>query len=193
MMIFKNITFASLIFKILTNTVYLSLGSNKQNRLRHILNAVSEISVSAKQICKISNIFESKSWAYKDADYLNVVIKIETILSPEELLIKTQEIEKNLGRTSKTKIENGKPVYSSRTIDIDIIFYGNKIINTRHLKIPHPLMHLRRFVLKPMLQIAPDFIHPVLNETIDTLYKRCEDEGEVKFFRKVSEEDFLLL
>ena len=103
-----------------------------------------------------------------------------------------QKIEKELGRSSKTNTKNGKPVYSSRIIDIDILFYGNKIINSEHLTIPHPLLHLRRFVLQPMIQIAPDFIHPVFNETIETLYIRCEDENSVKLFKKVHAENFRL-
>ncbi len=165
--------------------VFLSLGSNKGDRLKYLEKAIILIQNKTGKIVKISDIFESKSWAYEDNDYLNALIEIETDLSPEELLKKTQKIEKELGRNTKTYTKNGKTVYSARTIDIDIIFYDGKIINSEHLTIPHPLMHLRRFVLFPMTQIAPDFIHPVFNEKIETLYIRCEDDNPIKLFEKI--------
>jgi len=173
--------------------IFISLGSNTGNRFKQLKKSIEQLQNLTGNLIKISDIFESKSWAYKDADYLNAVIEIETLLSPKKLLQKTQEIEKELGRKSKTQIQNGQPVYSSRTIDIDILFYGNKIINSEHLSIPHPLMHLRRFVLKPMMQIAPDYIHPVLKETIETLYIRCEDKSSLTLFRKIQTKDFRLL
>lgn len=173
--------------------IFLSLGSNTGNRFKQLKKSLKQLQNYTGILINISDIFESKSWAYEDTDYLNAVIEIETKLSPEELLQKTQEIEKELGRKSKTQIKNGKPVYSSRTIDIDILFYGDRIINSKYLSIPHPLMHFRRFVLTPMMQIAPDFIHPVFGETIETLYIRCEDNNPLTLFREIQTEDFRLL
>ncbi len=172
--------------------VFLSLGSNKGNRFLQIQESVKEIQYSVGTIIRISDIFESKSWAYEDTDYLNVVIKIETTLSPEKLLKETQNIEKKLGRMSKTQIINNKPIYSSRKIDIDILFYENKTINSEKLTIPHPLIHLRRFVLQPMMQIAPNFIHPVFGKKIETLYIRCEDKNFLTLFKKIQAKDFRL-
>ena len=164
--------------------VFLSLGSNIGDRFFQLKKAIEEIHKHAGKLMKISDIFESKSWAYKDADYLNIVIEIETNLSPEKLLKETQTIENKLGRKSKTYTKNGKPVYSARIIDIDILFYENKIINSNSLTIPHSLMHLRQFVLQPMVQIAADFIHPVFNETIQNLHKKCDDKNIPIFFKK---------
>jgi len=173
--------------------VFLSLGSNIGDRFFQLKKAIEEIHKHAGKLMKISDIFESKSWAYKDADYLNIVIEIETHLSPEKLLKETQTIENKLGRKSKTYTKNGKPVYSARIIDIDILFFGKEIINSFELTIPHPLMHLRQFVLQPMVQIAADFIHPVFNKTIKTLYIRCEDKNFLTLFKKIQAEDFLSL
>ena len=173
--------------------VFLSLGSNKGDRFPQLKKAIEEIHKYAGKVLNISDIFESKSWAYEDADYLNIVIEIKTNLSPDKLLQKTQTIENKLGRNTKTYTKNGKPVYSARIIDIDILFYGNEIINSDKLTIPHPLMHLRRFVLQPMTQIAADFIHPVFNETIKTLYINSEDKNSLTLFKKTETKNFLLL
>ncbi len=172
--------------------VFLSLGSNKGKRLLHLQKSIKKIQSSAGKLIRISDIYESKSWSYHDADYLNLVLEIETNLSPDELLEKTQSIEKQIGRTSKTTIKDGKAIYSARETDIDILFYGKEIIHKKQLTIPHPLLHLRRFVLQPMMQIAPDFIHPVFNEKIETLYIRCEDNNLLKLFKKIRPEDFRL-
>jgi deoxyguanosine kinase len=173
--------------------VFLSLGSNQGNRQEQLNRSVGQIQNYGGKLINISDIFESKSWGYKDSDYLNTVIEIETKLSPHNLLRKTQEIEKKSGRKSKTRIINGKPVYSARTVDIDILFYENKIIELEHLKVPHPLLHFRRFVLQPMQQIAANFVHPVFNETIEQLYLKCDDKSSLTVFQKVQREDFLLL
>ncbi len=173
--------------------VFLSLGSNKGNRFLQIQESVKKIQYSAGTLIQISDIFESKSWAYEDADYLNTVLEIETTLSPDKLLKEIQNIEKKLGRMSKTQIINNKAVYSSREIDIDILFYENEIINSEKLIIPHPLLHLRKFVLQPMMQIAPNFIHPVFDKKIETLYIRCEDKNSLTLFKKTQSKDFHLL
>jgi len=173
--------------------VYLSLGSNVENRFKYINSAIIEINKQVGIITKSSDIWESKSWNYSDNDYLNIVIEIETIINPQELLKQCQEIEINLGRTSKTIIIDRKPNYSSRTIDIDILFYDNLIIKLENLTIPHPQMNFRNFVLKPLLQIAPNFIHPILKENTATLYKKCEDKDSIKLFQKINLPNILKL
>ena len=161
---------------------YLSLGSNFGNRFEFIKTAVESIHIRLGTILHISDIYETESWSYNDNDYLNCVIEINTELMPIKLLKESQNIEKKLGRTTKTTINDGKSEYLARSIDIDILFYSDEIVNTQNLVIPHPQLHLRKFVLKPMLQIAPDYIHPVFQEKIETLYIRCKDESRVKLF-----------
>ncbi len=172
--------------------VYLSLGSNKENRFKYIKAAIDAGHKRLGSVTRVSDIYETESWSYNDNDYLNCVIKINTELSPINLLKESQNIEKSLGRTTKTIIKEGKAEYLARPIDIDILFYDNEIVNTQDLVIPHPQLHLRNFVLEPMLQIAPDYIHPIFKEKIESLYIRCKDESRVKFFKKVCLKDFNL-
>ncbi|MFA6305275.1 MAG: 2-amino-4-hydroxy-6-hydroxymethyldihydropteridine diphosphokinase [Candidatus Gracilibacteria bacterium] len=129
------------------NKAYLSLGSNLGNREFFLKKAISEIKKTAK-IKKKSKIYETSPVGYKkQEDFLNMVIGIETTLSPQKLLKKLQEIEKKLGRERKTK--NGP-----RTIDIDILTYEDTIVDEPNLKIPHPRMHKRKFVLVPLLELS---------------------------------------
>jgi len=173
-------------------TSYFSLGSNKGNRLENLTSAIKLINNKIGKITKVSNIWESASWNYSDNDYLNLVIQVKTELLPEDILKITQEIERKLGRSRKTTFYNGKAKYSSRTIDIDILFYENDVINTPKLKIPHPNLHLRMFVLKPFMQINSNFIHPTLKKSIKVLLSECEDNGKISIFKKDFEESLFL-
>lgn len=165
--------------------VYLSLGSNSGNRLKFINLATDLLNIKIGRILKKSDIFESESWNYSDNDYLNSVIKLESLLKPQEILDKCKKIEIKLGRNNKTKIVDGKAQYSSRVIDIDILFFDNQVIKTKELTIPHPLLQNRNFVLKPLMQISPNFIHPVLKVNMQTLYKNCTDESSINLFSKL--------
>lgn len=128
------------------NKAYLSLGSNLGDREKFLKKAISEIKKIAKIIQK-SKIYETSPVGYKNqGDFLNMVIKIETDINPQELLKKIQKIEKDLGR--ERKIKNGP-----RTIDIDILIYENTIVDEPDLKIPHPRMYERKFVLVPLLEL----------------------------------------
>lgn len=162
-------------------TVYISLGSNKGNRLFFIKEAVNEITKSVGTVLKKSDIFETEAWSYNDHNYLNSVIKIESRLLVFDLLTATKEIEKKLGRKTKTD-KKKKTVYKSRVIDIDILFFNNDIIEINELTVPHPLIHKRMFVLKPLNQIAPDLIHPLFNKKIKTLLKKCSDKNKVEIY-----------
>ncbi len=145
------------------NTVYLALGSNQGNRKKMLLEAQTLIKERIGEIISISETYETQAVGYVGADYLNSTLAVRTSISPYELLSISQEIEQEMGRLNKTQIDKtGKPVYQERCIDIDILYFENKIINSQNLTIPHPLLHQRFFVLKPLCDIAPNFIHPIL-------------------------------
>ena len=129
-------------------TVFLSLGSNLGNREQHLKDAKNAIRQDIGEILAESSIYENDAVGFAGYPFLNQVIKIETILSPEILLQKTQEIEKKLGRTKKTVIENQNPIYNNRIIDIDILLYDDLQIDAETLTIPHPRMFEREFVIK---------------------------------------------
>jgi 2-amino-4-hydroxy-6-hydroxymethyldihydropteridine diphosphokinase len=135
------------------STVYISLGSNLGNREQYLKNAISSIQQEVGEIIAESFIYENEAVGFDGNSFLNQVIKVESALLPEILLQKTQEIEKKLGRMQKSGIENGKPVYSNRIIDIDILLYDDLQINTKTLTIPHPKMFEREFVMKPLSEM----------------------------------------
>jgi 2-amino-4-hydroxy-6-hydroxymethyldihydropteridine diphosphokinase len=136
--------------------IYLSLGSNLDNREHYLLSAKDAIANDIGTIIAASSIYESKAVGFEGNDFLNQVIKIETALSPEDLLQKTQEIEQKLGRNEKTVLKNGIPVYANRVIDIDILLYDDLQIDTETLTIPHPRMYEREFVMKPLNEVISD-------------------------------------
>jgi len=158
------------------NEVYLCLGGNLGNCLATFEQVCALIEQTVGEVKNQSSLYQSQAWGMEGApDFLNQVIRIETKVSVEELLIFLLEIEKKLGR-ERTETT----AYQSRLIDIDILFFNKKIIKTETLEIPHPRLHLRKFVLEPLNEIAPNFIHPVLNKSISELLKSCPDTGQVK-------------
>jgi 2-amino-4-hydroxy-6-hydroxymethyldihydropteridine diphosphokinase len=137
--------------------IFLSLGSNLGDRNRHLIDAILLLAERVGEVRRVSTFHTTKSWGYTSSnDYLNAVVLLQTKLTPMELLAETQQIEISMGRKTKTVIN-----YSDRIIDIDVLLYNNEIIDLPVLKIPHPLMLERDFVLKPLIEIAPDLIHPV--------------------------------
>jgi 2-amino-4-hydroxy-6-hydroxymethyldihydropteridine diphosphokinase len=134
---------------------YISLGSNVGDRLHYLTEAKRLLQERVGKVIKESAILETTPWGVKDlqGDYLNQIVVLETRLQPLALLILTQNIEKELGRVLKGKNQ-------PRTIDLDILYYDDCIITLPDLIIPHPLAHLRTFILENMLQIAPDLWHP---------------------------------
>ena len=149
----------------MTKIVYLGLGSNVGDRNGYLTRALSLLGNHPSiDLIKVSSFIENTAVSsYKQPDYLNGVCYINTILTYRELLTFTQEVELQLGRLTKGM---GDP----RTIDIDILFYDNEIISEDDCVIPHALLHERDFVLKPLFEIAPDFVHPILQETIESIY-----------------------
>jgi 2-amino-4-hydroxy-6-hydroxymethyldihydropteridine diphosphokinase len=141
------------------NNVFLLLGSNLGNRRHFLQEAIKLIEQQVAPVIKISSIYETQSWGKTDApDYLNQVVVIETAISAREVLRQILAIELILGRRREEK-------WGSRTIDIDILFYGTKIINEEGLHVPHPELHKRRFTLEPLAEIAPDLVHPAINKS----------------------------
>ena len=143
--------------------VFLGLGSNLGNRNEQLLAAINLLSEKAGNNPVFSDFYETEPWGYSSPNpYLNVAVQLKTSLSPFELLTVTQQIERELGRTTKTK----EGQYADRHIDIDILMYDDLILQTPELVLPHPRMHQRLFVLQPLAAIAPKLLHPVLNKTI---------------------------
>jgi 2-amino-4-hydroxy-6-hydroxymethyldihydropteridine diphosphokinase len=150
------------------------LGSNLGGRKSFLEQAVKQIEADIAPVIKTSAVYETQSWGKTDApDYLNQVILLQTDLPARLILEKILQIERNLGRKREEK-------WGSRTIDIDILFYGQEIIDEPGLHIPHPELHKRRFTLEPLDEIAPDLVHPVLNKKISELKTELFDDLIVK-------------
>jgi len=157
-------------------TAYLLLGSNLGNRAQVLEKATSSINSKLGSVVKASSIYETSAWGIEDQPpFLNQVIQIETQLTPHQLLTEINLIEKQLGRVRHEK-------WGERLIDIDILYYNTSIIHTRELKIPHPQIINRRFTLAPLAEVAPNYIHPMLEKTQQQLLAECKDELEVKKF-----------
>lgn len=147
-------------------TTYLGLGTNTGNRKENLTRAIEELSLALGNSIAVSSFIETEPWGFcSENKFLNCVAGFSTGKSPMELLDITESIERKLGRSSKSA--NG--IYHDRTIDIDILLYGNEIIRNSRLTIPHPLMHKRDFVLVPLCEIAPEAMHPTMNKCIREL------------------------
>jgi 2-amino-4-hydroxy-6-hydroxymethyldihydropteridine diphosphokinase len=159
--------------------VFLSLGSNLGDRLGYVQQAAGIIGTTKDiQIVATSSFYETEPWQMDSPNwFVNAIVQISTTLSPEELLIVINRIESQLGRERSEKRE-----YTDRTIDIDILFYDNKIMNTDKLIIPHRFFHRRACMLVPMLEIAQDFVHPLFKKTISELYDELEDPEQVVLY-----------
>jgi 2-amino-4-hydroxy-6-hydroxymethyldihydropteridine diphosphokinase len=142
---------------------YIGIGSNLGNRKQNCENAISLLKENRITVLKRSTMFETAPWGIKDQPkFINMAIKIDTILEPEDLLSLLKEIESAIGRTQTFR-------WGPRIIDLDILLYDNSIINTNTVKIPHPGIKDRDFVLRPLSEIAPEKIHPVFKKSIKKL------------------------
>ncbi len=154
--------------------VFLLLGSNLGDRNAYLKDAIQHIENEVAPVIKASAIYETQSWGKTDSpDYLNQVILIQTELPANTLLQKLLNIEWVIGRTREEK-------WGPRIIDIDILFYGDEIINEPDLQIPHPHLHTRRFTLDPLAELEPTLIHPVLGKNILQLKDELTDSLVVK-------------
>ena len=156
------------------HAAYIGFGSNIGDRLKHIQNAIHILSKMEEiTLQKISSIYKTDPVGYEaQAQFLNGAAAIQTSLSPLSLLHTLKNIETTVGRQHRIR-------WGPREIDLDILIYGDLCLQTEKLVVPHPEMHLRRFVLAPLAEIAPDVVHPVFQKTIQTLLERLEDDKSV--------------
>lgn len=163
----------------MTRFSFILLGSNMGDREVVLDNAIKEIEKRCGRIVNKSSLYESEPWGFNtDLYFLNQAIAVETDLEPHDLLKELLTIEAELGR----RRNENHIGYESRPIDLDIIYIDDMINDDDDLILPHPRMHLRRFVLVPLSEISPDFVHPILRESNSTLLDRCEDQSEVRLY-----------
>ena len=152
---------------------YLSLGSNLGNRKNNLHLAINHLRSKAGFIINISKVYESEPWGLKDQNFfLNQVIKLKTTLSPQDLLKCCKNIEVKMGRSKSIK-------WGERNIDIDILYFSKFILDEDDLKIPHPLIQERKFVLLPLNELNKTFIHPTLNKTNYKMLEDCTDNSNI--------------
>lgn len=157
----------------LPRKVYIALGSNKGDKFKHLQDAIDAIHLDVGNIISISRVYRSEAVGFKGDDFYNACIGIETEIEPLKLLEELLSIETQLGR-----VRSKKRGFADRVIDIDILFYTDEIIKSRKLKVPHPEMHTRLFVLQPLSAIAPDHQHPKLKKDVTALLEECESQGD---------------
>lgn len=153
--------------------IYLSLGSNLGDRRANLRSALGLIEKNIGKSARKSHLYETQPWGKTDqGPFLNQVVMVNSTLEPRRLLEKISDIERELGRDRREK-------WGPRTIDIDVLFYGKRVVRDAGLEIPHPELHKRAFVLVPLLEIAPEFEHPIFKQQIDALYMDCDDQSDV--------------
>lgn len=160
------------------NDAYLLLGSNLNDREHMLTEALAGIRDQVGEVLDVSSIYETEPWGFRsDEPFLNQVVRVSTALSPSDLMRALLEIELELGRERKG------PQYASRTIDIDILLYGDRVVDEPELVIPHPRMTERRFTLVPLCEINEGLIHPLRGISIRKLEQLCTDQSRVVPFK----------
>lgn len=156
------------------NKVFLLIGGNMGDRLQNLHQAIALISAACGPVIQQSAVYETAAWGKTDQPaFLNQALLLTTALTPHELITTLLSVEEKMGRL---RMEKNGP----RVIDIDIIFYNDLVMHEPHLTIPHPQLQNRRFVLVPLCEIAPEFVHPVFHKTLAQLLAACGDELAVK-------------
>jgi 2-amino-4-hydroxy-6-hydroxymethyldihydropteridine diphosphokinase len=156
-------------------TSYILLGSNLGDKVSNLQQACELTDRRAGTISKRSSLYLTESWGFKTSDtFINQVVEIKTNEPPEQLLAILLAIENELGRK-----RNGTGEFESRIIDLDLLFYENIVLRSVGLVLPHPLLHKRKFVLIPMNELAPQWVHPVFGKTIAQLLDECDDHLKV--------------
>ena len=157
------------------NAVFLGLGSNKGDRFGYLRQAVDSLKrIPGVAVKAVSSVYETEPRGVEiQSDFLNAAALVESDVPAEELVGSLKMLERSLGRTASQR-------WGPREIDIDMLFYGGLVLDTALLIIPHPELHKRRFVLEPLLELAPDFMHPRLRASVSVLYSQCPDKGWVR-------------
>jgi 2-amino-4-hydroxy-6-hydroxymethyldihydropteridine diphosphokinase len=158
----------------MTYRVFVGLGSNRGERQKFLNRAAAELkTLDTTRVVWTSSVYETDPYGKTDQDrFLNAVVELETGLTPEELFAACQRIERDLGRTTTER-------WGPREIDIDILMYDGVVFENAALKVPHPDLEHRKFVLVPLREIAPDLVHPVSGMTIEELSSACTDTSRV--------------
>lgn len=168
------------------STLYLLIGGNQGNRQQILTQATDLIQKRIGSVVASSQIYETAPWGPFDSPttlpFLNQALKVETALEPHICLVQCLEIEHQLGRQRPNTPHCQERLYSSRPIDIDLILFDHEVIDLPDLILPHPRMHLRRFVLTPLCDIAPHYIHPVFNKTLSQLLHECPDNSSCSVY-----------
>ncbi|MCK4561751.1 MAG: 2-amino-4-hydroxy-6-hydroxymethyldihydropteridine diphosphokinase, partial [Flavobacteriaceae bacterium] len=159
----------------IVRTTYLSLGSNQGQKLNTLQGALNLISERIGHVKKVSSVYKTKSWGFEGSDFFNICIEVSTNLNPEKLIETVLHIENLLGRK---RSDNSN--YENRSIDIDILLFDDDIIFYNHLKVPHPKMLERKFVMVPLTEIAPNIIHPIAKKTILICLQNCDDTTDIE-------------
>ncbi len=161
------------------NQIYILLGSNVGNRLDFIQQAIASMQLAGFAIIQQSSVYETAPWGKTNqAPFLNAAICATTDSEPHQTLKILLEIETKLGRKREVETKWG-----GRTIDLDILFFNNDVIKSPDLEIPHPFIQDRRFVLVPLCEIAPGYIHPIYLQSVEELLHACNDESWVQIFQ----------
>ncbi len=157
------------------NKVYIALGSNKGDRLKHLQDAVDLIFKQIGKVNIISKVYNTPALGFESDDFLNTCLLIETSLEAQDVLQQLLQIETQLGRQ---RTENSG--YEARTIDLDVLFFNDEIIESKDLVVPHKELHKRKFVLQPLFDIAPKYQHPVYQKSITELLQDCDDKSAIE-------------
>lgn len=158
---------------------YLSLGSNKGDKLENLQKAINLIADRVGAIQKVASVYKTKSWGYEGEDFYNTCIRVSTYLQPDILLERLLHIEEELGR-----VRNSSEGYSDRIIDLDILLFDDEIIFSKTAIIPHPRMLERKFVLVPLVEIAKNTIHPIERTQLSFCLENCADQSEIQKITK---------
>lgn len=156
--------------RIYMNTAILLIGGNLGDRVANLQKAIGHIAATAGAVIKTSALYQTAPWGSVDQpDYLNQGVEIQTSMDALTLLHTLLDIERQIGRIRQEK-------WGARVIDIDLIFFNDEVISLPELKLPHPRMHLRQFVLVPLTEIVPGYMHPLLHKTVRQLQQECPDD-----------------
>ena len=155
---------------------YLQFGSNQGDKLQLLEQACNYINNRCGMLVERSSLYNSEPWGFEAEEwFLNVLLVVETELDPDTLMDRLMDIERELGRVRHPEIEG----YTSRTVDLDILYYGDQIVRTAKVTAPHPRLHERRFALMPLCELVPDFLHPESGLSQQQLLEKCHDTSKV--------------